>query len=91
MLTRSLQLPPNLKVKLDRLRRDPEFQELLRLIPEPYLPRYKALHSAAGEAEGSNRQKDDWVFASGKVIGHRLLCAYFGVNYDKETKHRDDD
>ena len=78
-------LPPHLKLKLDLLRRDPEFQALLLAIPAPHQPLYKLSPSADLQADN---QKDDWVFSSGRVAGHRRLLAIFGVDY-KETENRD--
>ena len=80
-------LPRALQIKLDRLRVDPEFQELLKALPEPHLPPYRPLRSET-PTQHPDKQKDEWVFASGKRAGHRLLLQkYFGVHYDeaKET------
>lgn len=73
-------LPPNLRVRLARLQGDPEFLELLRAIPAPYLPRYKPSRSEGGSSDGDHMQQmHDWVFASGKREGHLLLLSYLGV------------
>ena len=72
-------LPPHLHLRLGLLRADPEFQELLQGLKEtqgPWLPLYK--RSPLAEGVDSNKQKDDWIFASGMVQGWNLLMAHFG-------------
>ena len=71
-------LPADLRVRLGRLQGDQEFLELLRAIPEPSLPHFRPSHSE-GAASDYQQQKDEWVFASGKREGFRLLAAYLGV------------
>jgi hypothetical protein len=76
-------LPAHLLVRLDRLRADPEFQELLRTLPEPHLPRFKrsplAGEATPGGSSDYESQKEEWVFASGMREGHALLLAHFGI------------
>lgn len=74
-------LPAHLRVRLDRLRVDPEFQELLRALPEPHLPRFKRSRLAGEKSQESDyeSQKEEWVFASGMREGHALLLAHFGI------------
>jgi hypothetical protein len=77
-----LHLPAHLQVRLGRLRADPEFQELLRTLPEPHLPRFKRSRLAGEKSQESNdyeSQKEEWVFASGMREGHALLLAHFGI------------
>jgi hypothetical protein len=81
MLTFSL--PNHLQVRLGRLRADPEFQELLRALPEPHLPLYKRSPSAGAAATVAECQKDDWIYSSGMVQGWNLLLAHFGVEPTK--------
>ena len=78
-------LPAQLAVRLQRLQSDPEFQELLRAIPEPSVPLYKRL-PLAGHSNDHQQQMHDWIYASGMRDGHKLLLAHFGVKNQREKE-----
>lgn len=64
-------LSSELNQLLRELRGDPRWERLLKEIPVPQLPRYRASDSADPQ-----RTHDEWVYQSGRLNEHESLMAF---------------